>query len=185
MKFRRNKKRIAIAEIMGTLIMVAITLIAGAAVFGWINGQAGSSENAYGQSVANNVNFLRESFSVVATQVGCNGETCNSLNLTLYNRGDVSLNVSSITIATLPGASPSWSLSFEASSHIDDGCLVPAITPNQKNSSNLPVSTLSYVPYELTIPATCSQYMLPGQSYVVTVQGLYSNVIQTQVRAVG
>lgn len=191
MNVRIEKKRVAMAEIMGTLIMVAITLIAGTAVFGWINGQAGSSENAYGQSVASNVNFLRESFSVVATQVlGCsgdaNGDPCTSLSLTLYNRGEVSLNVSSITIATLPGANSSWSLTFGASI-LTGSCPIPAIVPNQKVAGNLlPVSALSsppYQPYQVTIPGCWGNDMLVGQSYVVTIQGVYSNVIQTQIRA--
>jgi|GEM_PF-720824 flagellin-like protein len=192
MKLRGSRKRLGIAEIMGTLIMVAITLIAGSAVFGWIDGQAGSSENAYGQSVANNVNFLRESYSVVATQVlGCSGGACTSLNLTLYNRGEVSLSVSSITVATLPGASPSWSLSFEASSYpvvlpLGGNCSVPAIMPNQKAVGNLlAVSTLSYPPYQVTIPACWGNYIVVGQSYIVTIQGLYGNIVQTQVRANG
>jgi len=187
MKFRGNKKRLAIAEIMGTLIMVAITLIAGAAVFGWINGQAGSSEKAYGESVASNVNFLRERFSVVATQVfGCSGaasgDPCTSLSLTLYNRGEVWLNVSSITITTL---NSSLSLTFGAS--ISTGsCPIPAIIPNQKVAGNLvPVSALSPSPYQVTIPACWGNDMLVGQSYVVTIQGLYGNVVQTQVRANG
>jgi archaellum component FlaF (FlaF/FlaG flagellin family) len=198
MKFRGCKKRLAVAEIMGTLIMIAITLIAGAAVFGWIDGQAGSSENAYGQSVANNVNFLKESFTAVATQVlGCSGGTCNTLNLTLYNRGEVLLNVSSIAIATLPGASPAWSLLFEASSHTVSvplgSCSVPAIAPNQKTADNLlSVSTLSYPPYQVKIPSSVAcpgapwgNGMVIGQSYIVTIQGFYGNTLQTQVRAVG
>lgn len=194
MKLRGNRKRPGIAEIMGTLIMVAITLIAGSAVFGWIDGQAGSSENAYGQSVANNVNFLRESYSIVATQVlGCSGGACTTLNLTLYNRGEVSLSVSSITIDTLPGASTSWSepLIFKASpslttSPLGGNCSVPAVTPNQEVASHLlPVSTLSYPPYQVTIPACWSNYIVVGQSYIVTIQGLYGNIVQTQVRANG
>lgn len=186
MNLRGNKKRLAIAEIMGTLIMVAITLVAGTAVFGWVNGQAGSSENAYGQSVASNVNFLRESFSVVTTQVlGCGGSSCTTLNLTLYNRGELSLNVSSITVATL---NSSWSLTFGTSASTGS-CPIPAIAPNQKVADNLlPVSRLStnsYGPYQVIIPACSGHDMLIGESYVVTIQGLYGNIIRTQARAAG
>ncbi|MGD0396484.1 MAG: archaellin/type IV pilin N-terminal domain-containing protein [Nitrososphaerales archaeon] len=185
MKLRGNKKRLAIAEIMGTLIMVAITLVAGTAVFGWVNGQAGSSENAYGQSVASNVNFLRESFSVIATieySSSCPGGTCQILNITLYNRGEVTLTVSDITIAPV-GATTPWII-FNDSTYGPASCLVNAISPDQKVAGNLlRTSALSSTPYQVTIPA-CDQMNL-GQSYDVTIQGLYGNVIHTQVRATG
>lgn len=94
---------------MGTLIMVAITLIAGAAVFGWIDGQAGSSENAYGQSVASNVNFLKERFVEVsqsysgASGGACSGGSpaqCAGASFWLYNNGQVEFTLYSLRIAS-------------------------------------------------------------------------------------
>ena len=108
-----SKKRKAVSEIMGTLIMVTITLIAGAAVFGWVNGQASNSEGAYGQSVANNVNFLRERFVVVTqsfTGTGTNGICaggthpyleCLGANFWLYNSGQLGFTLSSLQIENL------------------------------------------------------------------------------------
>lgn len=93
--------------------MVAITLIAGAAVFGWINGQAGSSENAYGQSVANNVNFLKERYVVVSqTFTGsgsgnsCSGGNspnfqCTGADFWIYNNGQVGFTLYTIRIRNL------------------------------------------------------------------------------------
>ena len=110
MRLIRSKKRLAIAEITGTLIMVAITLVAGAAVFGWINGQAGTSESAYGQSVASNVNFLNErfvevsqSYSGAGTGGVCSGgppAQCTGASFWLYNNGQVGFTLYSLKIVS-------------------------------------------------------------------------------------
>ena len=110
-----SKKRRAVSEIMGTLIMVTITLIAGAAVFGWINGQASNSESAYGQSVANNVNFLKERFVVVTQSFGtspsgsaCSGSPvqCSLMTFWLYNSGQVDFTLYSVRVKSLSSANP-------------------------------------------------------------------------------
>jgi hypothetical protein len=107
------RKRVALSELLATLIMLAVTLIAGAAVFGWINGQAASSEGAYGQSVANNVNFLNERF-VVLTETfsgggsggSCSGGTapnyqCTGSSFWIYNTGQVGFTLLSLRIRNL------------------------------------------------------------------------------------
>jgi len=113
-----RRKRIAVSEIMGTLLMIAVTLVAGAAVFSWINGQANSSENAYGASVASNVNFLREHFVIVtqsfaasppaATPVACStvggsnpNYECTLLTFWPYNTGQVTFTLYSVRIQNL------------------------------------------------------------------------------------
>jgi len=112
-----NRRRVGVSELLGTLIMVAITLIAGAAVFGWINGQAGTSENAYGASVANNVNFLRERFVIVAqsfaasppsTGLACStvggsspNYECTLVTFWPYNSGQVQFTLFSVRIQNL------------------------------------------------------------------------------------
>lgn len=112
LKLNVNKRRRALAEIVGTLVMVAITLVTGAAVFGWINGQAGSSENAYGQSVANNINFLNERFVLVsqtftASPSGpCTGGStpnfqCSTAGFWIYNNGQVGFTLNTIRIRNL------------------------------------------------------------------------------------
>ncbi|HEV2138969.1 MAG TPA: archaellin/type IV pilin N-terminal domain-containing protein [Nitrososphaerales archaeon] len=110
MKLSVKKRRVATSELMGALIMIAITLVAGAAVFGWVNGQAGSSENAYGQSAAASANYLREHFSPVTnsfTGVGsgnacANGTPpnlqCTGASFWLYNNGQLGFTLSTIQI---------------------------------------------------------------------------------------
>jgi len=110
LKIKASKKR-AVSELMGTLLMVTITLVAGAAVFGWINSQASTSETAYGQSVANNVDFLQERFALVTQSfslngVACSGGTapnyqCNQLSFWVYNSGAVVFTLYTVRIQNL------------------------------------------------------------------------------------
>ena len=114
MRFSPKRKRVAVSELIGTLVMVAITLVAGAAAFGYIENQAKVSEGAYGQSVANNVNYLRESFVVVSqtfsgTGAGnhCAGGTppnlqCTGAGFWLFNNGEIGFTLYSIQIKSTP-----------------------------------------------------------------------------------
>lgn len=74
--------------------MIAITLIAGAAVFGFINGQTGSSAQAVGNSAAANINFLNERESIVYGGVNATG-----VKLWVYNSGSINpLTITNINI---------------------------------------------------------------------------------------
>ena len=102
------KRRVAVSELLATLIMLAVTLIAGAAAFGWINGQASVSEGAYGQSVANNVNFLNErfvplteTFSGTGIHDACNSGTCTGSSFWIYNTGKVGFTLLTLHIMNL------------------------------------------------------------------------------------
>ena len=189
MKFRVNKRRRAISEIMGALIMVAMTLIAGSAAFGWINGQARTSETQYGNSVAGGVNFLREHYSIVSTQfsnaggAACSGSprTCTTATFYVFNNGQLTMNISSIIIQP---AGLAWTLTFKTAAYTQSGCSIPAISPNQKLSGNLlPVNTLSsgsYSPFSVAIPGCYNTGMVVGQSYILTLVGVYGSTVQTQ-----
>ncbi len=88
------KKRAAVSEVLGSLIMVAITLTAGAAVFGFVNGQTGSSANAVGVNAARNINFLNEKEVVIYAAIS-GASPSTSANIWVYNYG--SLNPMTIT----------------------------------------------------------------------------------------
>jgi flagellin-like protein len=206
LKFRGHKKRVAVSELVGTLIMVAITLVAGAAVFGWVNGQAGSSENAYGQSVANNVNFLNERFSPVA--VTFQGGT--SANFSIYNSGSVSFTLYSVQVQSLNSV-PSLDITFYYENAA--GCQGPKQGPNglcfdasapscsgtssssktgilvNPPTSPLPKSTLSS-DFEIVMPTngqcpTGSFNLNTGSVYTFTLVGLYGNTVSTTVTVTG
>jgi len=110
-------RRRAISELFATLLMVVVTLIAGAAVLGWVNGQAGNSEAAYGNSAANNINYLNERFSaesqVFSNNAGgaCSGGAgpgagCTAASFYLYNDGSVTFTLKSIQIISTSATYP-------------------------------------------------------------------------------
>jgi flagellin-like protein len=81
--------RRAISEVIGTILVAAMTIIAGAAIFGYVNGQAGSSAQAYGQSVGNSVQYLEEKFTVV----DMSWASTTAATVWIYNTGKVQLTL--------------------------------------------------------------------------------------------
>ena len=88
MRVTRNR-RPAISELVASVLLIAITLITGFAVWGYVDGQAGTTERAYGQSVDANVNYLQEKF--VATSMDLSSSS--GATLWLYNNGNVNLQL--------------------------------------------------------------------------------------------
>jgi flagellin-like protein len=208
LKFKAGKKRVAVSELVGTLVMVAVTLVAGAAVFGWIDGQAGVSETAYGQSVAKNVNFLNERFSAIAVvfQGGgtCSGGECTSANFSIYNTGSVSFTLYSVRVLSLNSSQPLDATFYYTSSAGCQGpnslCFSASAGSSSCSSSNsnflinpptypLPQSKLSS-DFEITTPTNgqCSAgplYLYSGSTYTFTLVGLYGNTVATTVTVNG
>ncbi|MDA4126284.1 MAG: hypothetical protein OK452_03640 [Thaumarchaeota archaeon] len=197
MKLSVKKQRVATSELMGALIMIAITLVAGAAVFGWVNGQAGASENAYGQSVAAGSNYLREHFApVTSTFSSCSGapKVCTAATFWIFNNGQLSFTLASLEIQSAVGA-PSFlniiytPIGFTAYNSGGTTISCAPSTPgfSVPGNSPIPVSTLSSAPaYAITVPSCLGvNSIVVGQGYVITMTGLYGNVVQYQVTANG
>jgi hypothetical protein len=66
-----------------------MTIIAGAAIFGYVNGQAGNAGQAYGQSIGNSVQYLEEKFTVVDVV----WTSSTSVTIWAYNTGSVQLKL--------------------------------------------------------------------------------------------
>ena len=61
---------------------IAITLVAGTAVFGYVRSQANVSELAYGQNVGSTLNFLQERFVIPLVSY-----SSTSVTIYIYNNG--------------------------------------------------------------------------------------------------
>src|SRR2546427_10783407 len=79
---RVNRRRRGVSELTGTLMTMAITLVAGTAVFGYVRNQANVSELAYGQNVGGTLNFLQEKFVIPLVSY-----SSNSVTIYVYNNG--------------------------------------------------------------------------------------------------
>ena len=185
--------------------MVAITIIAGAAIFGYVSGQAGVASQAYGQSVGNSVDFLNEKFTVVdmgMANTTCGSYTCGAFTIWIYNTGAVTLSTFQVILYT-PSSPSGWhfDLLFNYSSHngittnqIHDesasasGCTISATSyesPSLYGTSSFNVTRSSIGTLELTIPptgatptgATCPSFgqLVHSDTYFASVVGLYGN----------
>ena len=202
------KRRKGVSELIGTLIMVAITLVAGFAIFGYVNGQAATSENQYGQSVANNVNYLREEFSVVSVQfTHCSGtpEYCTGITVAIYNKGAVTLTISSISVTNVGNTTVSNAcapmLTLTSGAHSTNSSETPATTgvppcaygsqssvkgaAFSLNPPTTPIPIDQVPPTTFTISAGTSPGFMVGANYEVLVQGYYGNAVSVQVTASG
>lgn len=73
---------------VGTVLTAAMTIVAGAAIFGYVNGQAGTASQAYGQQVGNSVQYLEEKFTVVDMSW-----STNTVTVWIYNTGKIQLSL--------------------------------------------------------------------------------------------
>jgi hypothetical protein len=89
------RDRAGVSEVMAAVLTIAITLLAGAAVFGYINGQAAASENRIGQAAGGNADFLNEKFVVVQMSFSnaCVSPSPNCAIIWVYNNGQVDLQM--------------------------------------------------------------------------------------------
>ena len=202
--------RLAVTEITGTLLMIAVTLVAGAAVIGWVNGQAASSENVLGQNAANQANYFKESFVVVSVQFSNNapnfcqatgGQTyCNQVSIAIYNNGGIGLTIQSVTFANTTSKSasgarvPTMSVALSLPTPTSASYTMTYTCGSTKGTTTAaaptqPVAQASVPPtlYTFTLPPLCpiTSGILDGASYSLQVLGLYGNLVSTQVTANG
>jgi hypothetical protein len=174
---------------MSALIMIAITLVAGAAVFSFVNGAAGNSAKAVGNSVASNINFLNEREVVVAACWASSSGSCKaggtSLELYVYNNGAISpetMNEISLTNNT-SGANPvncCWTNSSlaQASTNPCDN------STSDSNLASVTVSTQKVGGYLVTPGSSCHMnigHSVDVHSYTLEVIGEYGSSAQDTV----
>ena len=168
--------------------MIAITLVAGAAVFGFVNGQAGNSEKQYAQSAASNINYLNEHFVVVSVQfpTTCTGGAGRCAVLSIYNTGSASLTVQQISavggslnvIGTSTGTSGSNGATSCAST---TGLTYSYINTSSSTVTTGPIPNHVVPPatFTLSVPSGCS--FSAGTSYTFQVLGLYGNTATYEI----
>ena len=96
-----------------------MTLVAGAAIFGYVNSQAGVASQAYGQSVGNSVQYLEEKFTVVDMSWGtttCGTGSCAAVTIWLYNTGSIALSLDQVRLYGVNSTGTSLDLLYNYSS---------------------------------------------------------------------
>ena len=162
------------------MLTISITLLAGFAVFGYVNSQAGANESQYGQAVGQTVEYLEERF--VVTQFAFTAGTPGSLTIYLYNNGKVDLRLVQIEIYN---SSRSLDVTYTAAGATD--VLNPTCTATTTSAESpvlgtgsgaLDISEGSVSTVILTLPS-CLPYSNWGVSgvYYASITAQYGNQV--------
>ena len=147
-------RRRGISELLSTLVAIAITLVAGAAVFGYVNGQSSASSAAVGNNVAGNINLLNEREVIVYARVA----NSTGADFWVYNSGLISqLTIKSVLVFALP-----------------------ALTPVTCTSWTMP-TVLQYNVARFSTK-TCTSNFVSGTSYTFEVVGKFGSTAQITVK---
>jgi flagellin-like protein len=175
-----SRSRKGISEVVGSLLAIAITVIAGAAVFGYVNSQAGVSERLYGSSVGGTVQFLEERYTVVQVNY-----TNSAVTIWLYNMGQI--NLSPVQVLLYNNGRSLYVLynATKVISYQPTGCAT--VTPpgnkevplmwNAKTGTGLSVPIQTVQRLTLTLPCTATESFSTGTTYTVSVLGVNGNVV--------
>lgn len=172
---KRLRKRSGISELVAAVLTIAITLIAGAALFGYVNGQAAASENRIGTANAANVNFLNEKFVVTDLAVVTDQHTAN---IWVYNNGNLTVNIRQIVL--YDGTKNSLYVIFNGNTESPSGC-GSGSSPKYGGSGSFvfgPTGTQispqsNPVQITLELPSGCS--FSASTTYYANVLGIYGN----------
>ncbi len=161
------------------MLTIAVTVVAGAAVFSYVNGQAGVSERQYGQSIGGTVQFLEERFTVVQLNY-----TSSSVTIWLYNMGQI--NLSPVQVLLYNNGRSNYLL-FNATkiiSYKPTSCTTAASTTyenpllwNSKTASGLSVPIQIVQKVTLSLPSCSGASFVSGSAYTVSILGVNGNVV--------
>ena len=90
---RSSGRRPGVSEVMGAVIMIAVTVVAGAAVWGYVNSATGTAGQGYAEHIGSYVDYLHEKIMVFALNF-----TSNHVTVWLYNYGETAATVSQVSI---------------------------------------------------------------------------------------
>lgn len=107
-KLQRRKARFGVSEVIGSVLLMGITLAVGFAVWAWASSAAIASEKSFGNSVNSNATCLTMTY----TGVNANFSTASSSLVTVwfYNNGQGDINIRSVIISNT-----SWTYSYTLS----------------------------------------------------------------------
>ncbi len=160
------------------MMLLAMTLIAGFALFGYVRAQANTSELSYAQSVGGTVSFLQERFVVPLVTY-----TPNSITIYIYTDGQAPSQFAQIEVY---GPSRStmdvvYDANYVTVSSPPSCAGQTVATSSRENPmlgtspSSLAVKVNYVASIVLTLPSCSGLTFQPGNTYFVTLLGRYGN----------
>ncbi len=189
MKFiRHSSRRPALSELLGAVLSIAITLTAGAAVFGFASAQAVRSESQIGNGAQASVGFLQERFVLFDLSFG----TPTQVTAWLYNSGQIQLQPVQVRLYDSAGlvnllfnytttGSTKTDFVFDLRSTLASKCKTAAASYENPVVSRIVVKSTTVQTLALTIPpqqSSCPSFgrtFQAGTTYVVSLLGAYGN----------
>lgn len=107
----RKRSKLGISAVIGSVMMIGVTLAVGFAAWAWASGAARSSELSFGNSVSCNMNYLNEHFSII----NVNYSLTNDVTVWFYNSGNSSAYIKEILVANI---SNTWSDPISGTSQV-------------------------------------------------------------------
>jgi hypothetical protein len=172
------------------MLAIAMTLIAGAAAWGFVRSQAATSEGALQANAVATNNMLSEHFSVADMYFG----STTTATFLLYNTGSLTTQIQSVRFydsaglvnlyynSTGTGASKADKV-YDLKSTLATKCKTAGTTYESPSLTLTTVRTTNEAFYTITIPPTTSncpsfgQLITSGTTYTIVVTGIYGNSI--------
>lgn len=170
------------------MLAIAMTLIAGAAAWGFVRSQAAVSEGALQSGALNTNDMLAEHFVIATMYFG----TTTSATFLVYNTGTITDQVASVRLYDSAGLvnvfynytkhSPcTGDCVMDLKSSLTTKCKAAATESPSLTQTTVKSSDEEF--YTLTIPGTTSncpsygQLFTVGTTYTIVVTGVYGNVV--------
>ena len=93
----KKRQRLAVSAVIGSIVMIAVTITVGFAAWAWARSAAVNAENNFGQAIGTNVVCLDENF--VVTNANFSSTNTKLVTVWFFNNGNGTVNVASMTIS--------------------------------------------------------------------------------------
>lgn len=175
----RVSRRRGLSEIMAAVVTIAVTVIAGAALYGFINGEATSNEQQIGQAAGATANFLAERFVIVDMSF-----TASTVSVWIYNNGAITLQLSQVSVydSTKGNCVTNTQYCFDAAFTAAPGPSGCAVQSSIVSGFNLPEEgRVQEITLSLTsLPGSCGSISFgTGHTYDVSVLGFWGSVVSS------
>ena len=150
-----NPRKLAVSAVVGTIIMVAIVVPLGFALWAFANSSVGASVEAQGQRVSSDINTIKEKFVIV--NIATSG---SSVTFYVYNNGVVKTSIIAIYCGTTSPTTPVPAASITS----------PSPFPAPLDMGRLQAFTFTVPVPAVPVPA-CN--FSPGDTMYVKVVGEY------------
>jgi hypothetical protein len=92
-----KKSNLAVSEVMGSVLLMGVTLAVGFAVWAWASNAAIASEKSFGNAVGTNAGCLN--LGIVIVNANFSSTNANLVTLWFYNNGHGAVNITNVQIS--------------------------------------------------------------------------------------